>query len=365
MKVPFLDLKLMDEPIKQEINKEINEVIDSSRFIMGPKVEKFERKLAKYVGTKYAVSLASGTDALLFSLIASGIKNDDEVIVTPYTMFASASCISIVGAKTIFVDVDPRTFNIDVNKIEERITDKTKAIIPVHLFGQASNMTKIMEIANKYNLVVVEDACQAIGAVHDNKNVGSFGIGCFSFFPTKNLGCYGDGGAITTDSEEIASKIKTLRKHGATKKYIHSIFGYNSRLDAIQAGILNVKIKKINAWNKMRKSNAMKYNSLLGEQVVKPFEDENNKHVYHQYTILTEKRDELQKFLKFKGIDTMIYYPLPLHLNECYNGLNYKQGDLPISESLPGKVLSLPIHPYLTNEQIEFVANSLVEFFTE
>jgi len=361
--VPMADIKLQDKALRDSIQKEISEVIDSAHFILGENVRQFEYEMAKYIGVAHSVGVASGTDALLLSLMALNIGKHDEVIVTPYTMLASISCVSRVGATPVFVDVNPRTFNIDPNKIGNKITDKTRAIIPVHLFGQSAEMDSIIEIAKRHSLRIIEDACQAIGAEYKARKVGSIGdIGCFSFFPTKNLGGYGDGGMVTTNSEKIAEKIRLLRTHGAKPKYTHSTIGLNSRLDEVQAAILRVKLTKIDEWNDMRRNNAKLYNELLSGTVTAPFEGEFNKHVYHQYTILANHRDELQAYLKTKGVSSEIYYPLPAHLQECYAGLGYKRGDLSVSEELSSRVLSLPVFPGLTTTQIEYVCQMINEF---
>ena len=366
MNVPMANIGLQDRMVQERIKEEINKVIDSSYFILGGNVKNFEHEIAEYIGVDYAIGVASGTDALLLSLMALDIKKGDEVIVTPYTMFASVSCVSWVGATPVFVDVDPRTFNIDPYKIEDRITDKTKAIIPVHLFGQAVNMDPILKLAEKYDLRIIEDACQAIGAEYRGRKVGSIGdTGCLSFFPTKNLGAYGDGGMITTNNEKIAEKVKMLRAHGAKAKYIHSRVGLNSRLDEIQAAILRVKLTKLDEWNNKRRNNARLYDKLLNGVVTIPFEEEFDKHVYHQYTILVDNQDKLREHLKENGVASAIYYPLPLHLQECYANLGYKKGDLSVAESLPSKVLSLPVFPGLSDEELKFVCDIVVEYSKE
>lgn len=364
MNIPIANIELQDRVIQGKIREEIDKVINNSHFILGENVMKFEEEIAEYIGVNYAIGVASGTDALLLSLVAFGIKGGDEVIVTPYTMFASVSCVSWVGATPVFVDVDSRTFNINPSKIENKITNKTKAIIPVHLFGQSADMDPILKLAEKYNLRIIEDACQAIGTEYKDRKVGSIGdIGCLSFFPTKNLGCYGDGGMVTTNDEKVAEKIGILRVHGAKSKYIHSMFGFNSRLDELQAAILRVKLTKLDEWNETRRNNARLYNKLLNKVVTMPFKEEYNKHIYHQYTILADDRDRLQEYLKKNGVASAIYYPLPLHLQECYINLGYKKGDLPISESFSPRVLSLPIFPGLSNEEIEYVCGIINEFY--
>ncbi|MCF6096385.1 DegT/DnrJ/EryC1/StrS family aminotransferase [Thermovorax subterraneus] len=366
--IQFLDLKAQYQEIKQEIKKEIEEVLESGQYILGPKEKQFEREIAEYLGVKHAIGVANGTDALIISLDALGIGPGDEVITTPFTFFASAECISRVGAKPVFADISfEDNLNIDTEKIEEKITEKTKAIIPVHIFGCPCNMDEIIEIAKRYDLFIVEDACQAIGAEYKGKKVGAIGdIGCFSFFPTKNLGGYGDGGLVVTNNDELAEKIKRLRVHGSTKKYYHSQIGYNSRLDEMQAAILKVKLKYIDQWNEKRIERARLYNEKLKDLPIilpKIYREDYKKHVFHLYTILTQKRDELKKYLEQKGIPTGIYYPLPLHLQEVYKDLGYKRGDLPNAEEACERALSLPLYPELKEGQVEYVAKTVREFF--
>src|SRR3989339_163362 len=359
MSVPFFDIKRQIATIRPEIDAAVKETIDSGVFILGPQVDVLETEIASYCGTKYAVAVASGTDALELALVACGIKSGDEVITSPFTFIATAEAIDYVGAKPVFVDIDEKSFNIDPAKIEEKITPKTKAILPVHLYGQCAEMDKIMAIAKKHKLKVIEDCCQAIGAEFGEKKSGSFGdAGAFSFFPTKNLGCFGDGGIITTNDEKIAKEIKVLRNQGSRQAYHHNVIGYNSRLDALQAAILRVRLKHLDKWSEGRNKNAALYSKLLTKTSL-PYENKNGKHVYNQFTVKTAYRNNLQAKLKAENIGSMVYYPISLHLQEAFAGLGYKKGDLPVSEKIQEQVLSLPIFPELTNEEIERVCEAI------
>ena len=366
MAIPLVDLKAQYETIKDEVNEAIREVLESQSFILGPKVAELEERIADYCDVKYGVGVASGSDALLLSLMAIGVGCGDEVITAPFTFFATAGSISLLGAKPIFVDIDPKTYNINPELIEEKITAKTRAIIPVHLYGQCADMDPILEIAGKHGAYVIEDAAQAIGAKYRDREAGSMGnLGCLSFFPTKNLGGYGDGGMILTDDEELAEKLKILRAHGSKPKYYHSVVGCNSRLDALQATILLAKLKHLDKWNEGRRQNAEIYDFLLADMdVITPHVEGFNHHIYHQYVIRVEDRDELKAFLKEEGIGTEIYYPVPLHLQECYSELGYKQGEMPVSEEAAKHVLALPIFPELTQEQQEQIVKLIGEFLS-
>lgn len=367
MKVPLLDLKRQYRTIKPEIDEAIQRVLDHAMFIMGPEVKELEEKVAQYCGTKYGIGVASGTDALLLSLRALGVGYGDEVVTTTFSFFATAGVISRLGAKPVFVDVDSMTFNIDPQSMAKAITSKTKAIMPVHLYGQIADMDEILAIAGKKGIPVVEDAAQAIGAEYKGKKAGQFGIAAgFSFFPSKNLGAYGDGGFITTNDDNLAAVLKKLRVHGAQPKYFHSIVGYNSRLDTIQAAILIVKLKYLPQWHEARRQKADKYNELLQgiKQVATPFVHPHNYHIYHQYTILAENRDGLKEHLKSREIGFDTYYPLPLHQQECYKELNYGPGSLPVSERLAKLAISLPVFPELTTQEQEYVAGAIKEFYT-
>lgn len=361
MIVPLLDLKAQYYSIKDEIDRAVLGVLESGNYILGPNVQALEDEIASYCGVKYAIGVASGTDALLLALVANNIGPGDEVITSPFTFIASAEAVSLVGAKPVFVDIEPKTFNIDVEKIEAKITDKTRAIIPVHIFGQMVDMDKVMELAEKYNLTVIEDACQAIGAEYKGRKAGSIGhVGCFSFFPTKNLGGYGDGGMIVTNNEETANKIRLLRVHGSNPKYYHSLVGYNSRLDEIQAAVIRVKFKYLDKWNDKRREKAKLYDKLLKDsQVITPFEAEHNKSVYHLYVVRTPKRGELIEGLKQDGISTGIYYPVPLHLQAVYKNLGYGEGDLPVVEQTCREVVAVPLYPELEEGQINQIAKKI------
>ena len=365
MQVPLLDLKTQYKTYKREVVRAINEVSESQSFILGPAVAELEERIAKYCDSKYAIGVSSGTDALLVSLMALEIGLGDEVITTPFTFFATAGCIARVGATPVFVDVDADSYNIDVRRIEEKITAKTQAIMPVHLFGQAAQMKPIMEIARLHNLAVIEDAAQAMGASRDGVKCGNFGVcGCFSFYPSKNLGSFGDGGLVTTNSRALADKIKTLRDHGQNPRYFYKIIGGNFRLDAVQAAVLTVKLKHLDKWNEKRRQNAALYDYLFADSPVRgPKIDSNNVSIYHQYTITVPKRDQLQKFLTENQIGSAIFYPKPLHLQECFKGLGYREGNLPVAEKLSREVLSLPIYPELTEEQIEYVGRTVLKFY--
>jgi len=368
MQVQLLDLKIQYESLAKEILSAVEGVLKDANYIMGKQVEELEKKTCEYLGCKNAIAIASGTDALLLSLRAAGVGYGDEVITTTYTFFATAGAIVNVGARPVFVDIIPGTFNIDPKKIEAVVTKKTKAIIPVHLFGQSAEMDPIMAIAKKHNLKVIEDACQSIGTKYKNVYVGNIGdTGCFSFFPSKNLGCAGDGGMVSANNQEMADKVKILRVHGGEKKYYHRIVGTNSRLDTIQAAILLVKFKYLDKWSKLRGEHGERYNSELKGvgDIVTPSKIADSNHVYNQYTIRTKKRDALQEFLKENGIGSAVYYPMPLHMQECFKNLGYKEGDFPEAEKAAKESVSIPVYPELTDEQQEYVIDKIKEFFTK
>ena len=366
MKVPFLDLKRQYSAIKKEMDEAVFSVLSNTQFILGPEVKSLEEKIASYCRTKFAIGVASGTDALLLSLRACGVKMGDEVITTGFSFFASAGVISRLGANPVFVDIDPETYNINPDQIEKKITPKTKAIMPVHLFGQCADMDPIIEVARKHNLKVIEDAAQAIGAEYKGKKAGAIGdFGCFSFFPSKNLGGAGDGGMVTANDPEMAEVVRVLRVHGSKPKYYHSTIGYNSRLDTLQAAILSVKLKYLDDWTKKRREHAEAYNSAFKDlDMITPKEENFNYHIYNQYTIAVKNRDELRNYLKEKQIGHDTYYPVPLHLQECYKFLGYKKGDLPISEKKAEEVVSIPIYPELTEEEQEYVISTIKGFVT-
>ena len=365
MQIPILDLKAQYNTIKEEIMQEIADVCESQMFCLGPKVVEFEENIAEYLGCKYAIGVSSGSDALLISLMALELKPGDEVITTPFSFFATAGAVARLGASLVFVDIEPDSYNINPEQIEEKITKLTRAIIPVHLFGQVAKMKPISAIADRYNLAVIEDAAQAIGAVQDGVKAGNFGdFGCFSFYPTKNLGGFGDGGLVTTNSQNFAEKLKLLRTHGESPRYFYKTMGGNFRLDAIQAAVLNVKLKYLDKWNEKRRLNAAIYDKIFASSPVNtPEIDSNNISIYHQYTITAPKRDQLQKYLAGNGIGSAVFYPKPLHVQECFSGIGYRQGDLPVVEKLCSEVLSLPIYPELKTEQIEYVAEMVLKFY--
>jgi len=365
MQIPLLDLKAQYNTCKDEIASAIAEVCESQAFALGPAVTAFEKNIADYCGCKYAIGVSSGTDALLIALMALDIRPGDEVITTPFTFFASAGSIARLGAKPVFADVDPSSYNIEPAEIEKKVNEKTKALMPVHLFGQVAKMNEIAEIAKSCNLTIVEDAAQAIGAARDGVKAGAFGdCGCFSFYPTKNLNAFGDGGLVVTNSEKIAQKLKILRNHGQNPTYFYNIIGGNFRLDSIQAAVLDVKLKYLEGWNDKRRQNAATYDEILAASpVATPKIEPGAKSIYHQYTITAPDRDALKDFLAENGIGSAVFYPKPLHLQECFKNLGYKEGDLPIAEKLCCDVLSLPIYPELTPEQAERVAKTVLKFY--
>jgi dTDP-4-amino-4,6-dideoxygalactose transaminase len=365
MQVPLLDLKAQYATIRDDVLKQINDVLDSQRCIGGPKVEELEKKIAEISGCKYAVGMSSGTDALLASLMSLGIGPGDEVITTPFTFFATAGCIARVGAKPIFVDIDPKTYNINPRLIESAITKKTKAIMPVHLYGQMADMDPIMQIAGQSSLAVIEDACQAISAAYKGKQAGSVGTcGCFSFFPSKNLGGIGDGGMVTTNDKELHHQLNLMRNHGSEPKYYHKFIGGNFRLDPIQAAALLVKLPFLDKWSEARRKNASHYNKKFkGSVVGTPGISVDCISIFNQYVIRVPRRDELLKHLQVNQIGCEIYYPVPLHVQECFAYLGYKAGDFPESEKAAAEVLALPIYPELTTAMKDYVVKTILEFY--
>jgi dTDP-4-amino-4,6-dideoxygalactose transaminase len=361
MQVPFLDLKTQYRTIRDDVLAAIADVCDSQSFALGPAVAKFEQEIAAYCGCKHAIGVSSGTDALLVSLMAIDIKPGDEVITTPFTFFATAGSIARLGAKPVFVDVRKDSYNIDPRAVEKAVTDRTKAIIPVHLFGQVAQMQPILQIAKRHNLAVVEDAAQAIGATQNAIKCGNFGdCACFSFYPTKNLSAFGDGGLVTTNNPQLADKIKIIRNHGQNPQYFYKVVGGNFRLDSIQAAVLSVKLKHLDHWNNRRIQVAAIYDMTLADSPIKtPKIDPNNHSIYHQYTITAPDRDRLQKFLAENGIGSSVFYPKCLHLQQCFSYLGYKPGDFPVAEQLCNEVLSLPIYPEMTDEQIRYVGHMI------
>ena len=394
MNISLIDLKRQYKTIKEESDKAVLDVLNNAQYIMGENVKSFEKEFSEYVGVKNSISVGNGTDALIIALRALGVGEGDEVITTSYTFFATAEAISYVGAKPVFVDVDLETYNIDVSKIEEKITNKTKAIIAVHIFGNPCDMDNINIIAKKHSLFVIEDAAQAIGAEYKGKKIGTLSdIACFSFFPTKNLGCAGDGGMMVTNDDNLATILRALRVHGSGEnglraynilnnidevieedkstdntvynplKYYNYVIGQNSRLDELQAAILRIKLKKIAQWTENRIENAKIYTEKLkSTDLVTPVTEKDSKHVYHLYILQSEKREELCNFLKEKGVATGIYYPVPMHLQKVFIPLGYVEGDCPNAEYLSKRTFALPMFPELTKEEIEYIANSVKEF---
>ena len=368
MQVPLLDLKGQFSALKPEIMKAMEELCDSQLFILGPKVAEFESEVAAYSGAAGACGVTSGSDALLIALMAEGVKAGDEVITTPFTFFATAGAIARVGAKPVFVDIDPVTFNIDASKIEEKITPRTKAIIPVHLFGQMAEMEPIMAIAGAHGLIVIEDAAQAIGAEYKGRRAGSVGdYGCFSFFPSKNLGGFGDGGMVTANSAERIERLKIFRNHGMNPKYYHHFVGGHFRLDALQAAVLSIKLKHLDSWTEGRQKNAEEYrrifaaNGLDGKVVLPSEAPYTTRHIYNQFSILVKdgRRDAVKAALQAANVGCDIYYPVPLHMQECFAGLGYRKGDLPVSEAVADEILALPIYPESTAAMREYVVATI------
>ncbi len=377
MGVPLLDLKAHHEPLHQEIMAAIEQTFRSQTFILGPEVGKLEEQVAAYCQAKYGIGVTSGTDALLIALMALGVGPGDEVITTPYSFFATAGAVVRLGAKPVFVDIDPHTFNINPWKIEQAVTHRTKAIIPVHLYGQSADMGPIMDIANRRKVAVIEDAAQAIGTEYkDGRRVGSIGtIGCFSFFPSKNLGCLGDGGMVVTNDPDQAERIRVLRVHGSKPKYYHKLIGGNFRLDTIQAAVLNVKLKYLDQWTQRRQENADCYKQLFQQsglvqkgrvqlpEAVYRISGVKHYHIYNQFVLRVERRNDLMAHLKQKGIGTEVYYPVPFHLQECFRYLGYQEGDFPESEYAATETLAIPIYPELTPTQQAEVVDALATFY--
>ena len=376
MKVPLLDLKLQYQSIKSEILAATNEVFDSQYFILGPKVKELEEAGAEYCQTRFALGVSSGTDALIIALMAADIGPGDLVITTPYTFFATAGAVFRLGAKAVFVDIDPKTYNISVAGIEHALTrmtasqkDRLKAIIPVHLYGQCADMNQIRNLAEKNGLTVIEDAAQAIGSEFDGARAGSMGaMGCFSFFPSKNLGAFGDGGLVTTNSETLIERLRVLRVHGSKPKYYHRMVGGNFRLDALQAAIVLVKLKYLDDWTAGRQQNAAKYRRLFAEAGLEEFVElpleKESRHIYNQFVLkVSGDRDQLRQSLAESGIGTEVYYPVALHMQECFADLGYREGDFPVAEEAARQGLALPIYPELTDDQLEYVVKQIGKFY--
>lgn len=388
MRVPLLDLKPQYHSLKKELDEAIIKVAESQYFILGPEVAGMEKEFCDYLGCKHALGVSSGTDALLLALMAIDIKPGDEVIVPTYSFFATAGVVSRLFATPVLVENDPVTFNMDPKDFEKKITSKTKAVIPVHLYGQSADLDEIIKIAKKHNIIVIEDAAQAIGTQYkDGRFVGTVGdIGCFSFFPSKNLGCYGDGGLVTTNNDELAKILTIKRVHGGEPKYYHKVIGGNFRIDALQSAVLRVKLPHLDNWSEKRRRNANRYTQLfkdagLAEESGRTSFDEMNKvllpkavydsskvknyHIYNQYIVRVEKRDEIRDFLTKNEIGTEIYYPVPFHLQECFKDLGYKKGDFPISEFSADTSLALPIYPELSDDQLVYVVDTFKKFFNQ
>lgn len=362
--IQMVDLSRQFTDIREEVFEMISQILESSHYILGPRVHEFERMVANYIGVADAIGVASGTDALHLAVEALDIGEGDEVITTPFTFFATVECIVYTGARPVFVDIEPETFNIDCKKIEEKITPRTKAVLPVHLFGHPSDMVEINEIAERRSLYVIEDCAQAFGAEVRGRKVGSLGnAGCFSFYPSKNLGAYGDGGIITINDMDVAGIIKTLRNHGSKGSYMHDAIGFNSRLDELQAGILSIKLKRIDEYNRKRRQKAALYSELLSGFVRCPSEKENNYHVYNQFTVTSDNREEIQKRLKGNNVSSVVYYPRPLHLQKALNFMGHKEGDFPVAEKASKEVLSLPIYPELEDSSINRIADIIKGVF--
>ena len=362
MKIDFANLQYQHELYRDEIENAILKVARNGNFIMGDEVQILEKSLEKFTGAKYAISCSNGTDALLLAMMALGIGGEDEVITTPFTFIATAETIAFLGATPVFVDIDERTYNIDVSKIEEKITSKTKAIIPVSLYGQPADMDEINKIAQKHNLKVIIDGAQSFGSTYKGITDSALGdISTTSFFPAKPLGCYGDGGAVFTNDEELANKMKSLRLHGQSKRYHHKYIGMGGRLDTIQAAVLNVKLKYYKKDLALRQQVAKKYTKALENKsnLILPYVDEKTTSAWAQYSVRVKNRDELQEKLKFAGIPTAVHYPMPLHLQECFAYLGYKKGDFPISEIVSDEIMSLPMNSYINDSEIEYISNEM------
>ena len=363
--VPLLDLKAQYATLRHEIEPVVREVIESQYFIGGPRLAAFEKNVAAYCQSSHALGVSSGTDALLLALMALGIGAGDEVIVPVYSFFATAGCVSRLGARPVFVDIDPKTYNINPELIEAAITPKTRAIIPVHLFGQLADMEAISHIARKHNLFIIEDAAQAIGSADEKgRRAGTFGdIGCFSFFPSKNLGGFGDGGLVTTQNEELHTKMLYLKNHGAHPKYYHKMIGGNFRLDALQAAVLDVKLKYLDQWTSGRQKNAAFYNKALASgELIRPFAVEGYRHIYNQYTLRSQRRDDLLAYLKENNIGCEVYYPVTFNNQECFKPLGYKSGDFPVAEQIAREAISIPVYPELNDDQKSYVVEKLLAF---
>lgn len=364
MKIEWANLKRQHTSLQNELKKVFTEILESGKFVLGPQLEKFETEMAQYVGCKYGIGVKSGTDALFLSLKGLGIGPGDEVITTPFTFVSTAEVVALLGAKPVFCDIDPNTFNLEIGGVENRISKNSRAVIPVHLYGQAAELAPLMDLAKKHDLIVIEDAAQAVGAEYRGKKVGSWAdAACISFYPTKNLSSLGDGGIILTDNEQLMRILKRLRIHGSSEEYCYISLGYANRLDELQAGFLRIKLKYLDEWNRRRRLLAERYDEILSEYVKIPVTNSHARHVYHLYTIRTPERDALRSFLKDQGIPCGIYYPLPLHLQPAYSYLGYRKGDFPNAETTSREVLSLPVDPFLSDDEQSWVIENVVKFF--
>ncbi|MCZ6626303.1 MAG: DegT/DnrJ/EryC1/StrS family aminotransferase [Deltaproteobacteria bacterium] len=366
--VPLLDLKTQYAPIRLEILAGIERVCESQHFILGPEVEELEKAIAEFCGSRFAIGVSSGTDALLAALMAIGVGQGDEVITTSYSFFATAGVIARLGARPIFVDIDPRTFNLDPKQVDGKINSRTKAILPVHLFGRCADMNTLLKLAKKHGIHVIEDAAQAIGARDgEGRQAGTIGdMGCFSFFPSKNLGAFGDGGMVVTDDPKLSEALRMLRVHGAKPKYYHSIIGGNFRLDALQASVLRVKLKYLASWTEARRKNAERYRLMVEEKGLLEWvslPEDVPGHIYNQFVVRVGNRDGLQAFLRQRGVATEVYYPLPLHYQECFENLGHRRGDFPEAEAAAEQSLALPVYPELTADQQRYVVDQSMEFY--
>jgi len=368
MNIPFIDFSEQYQTIKDRVDVGLKSVFEKGNFILGEEEQAFEQKFAQFCEARYAIGVNSGTDALYLALGALDITVGDEVIIPTFTFIATALCVSYTGAKPVFVDIEEETYNIDPDKLKEVITEKTKAIIPVHLYGQPANMNEIRAIAQERNITIIEDACQAHGATYQGMKTGSLGdIGCFSFYPTKSLGAFGDGGIVVTNDEKISDKILMLRDYGRKGRYEHKIKGFNSRLDTVQAVILAAKLEHLDGWNRMRQDNAAYYCELLKDLpgIVTPIIKEDRTHVFQTFAVRVSQRDQICAAMKDKGVGVLIHYPIPIHLQEAYADLGHKKGDFPVSEKIAGEILSLPMFPHMTKEQVQYVCDSLKDLCAE
>jgi dTDP-4-amino-4,6-dideoxygalactose transaminase len=373
LKVPLLTLKGQYRQLRREVLREVQKVCDSQRYILGSNVAALEKEIARYCGTRYAVGVASGSDAIRLALMAAGVGPGDRVVTTPYSFFATAGSIVLVGAVPVFVDIEPESYNMDPERLESLLRRKKskriKALMPVHLFGQCAEMKPVKTVARRHGLSVIEDAAQAIGAEYRGRRAGSLGdMGCFSFYPSKNLGCFGDGGIVTTDNRRTAERLKMLRVHGSRSQYLHTVVGTNSRLDEIQAAVLRVKIKYLEGWTEKRIKNAERYNELFSQAgllgfVTPPTIPSSKRSVFNQYVVRARQRDRLRQYLQKNGIGTAVYYPVPLHLQKCFRSLGYRRGDFPVSEKAARQALALPVYPELKKSELNYVVATIERFY--